>query len=506
MNSAPRTSPPGAPRPSWIRVLWAALLGYALVQIGIALMLFINHAPAPFNLEAMESTILEHVRRLMTGLPLYTDPTPQFAALAYTPLYYIVSVPFVWLFGSSLLALRLSAITATLAAGVMVFVIVRRHTGSRGWAWLATGLFAAAYRVMDCYLDTAHADAWLLFATLLGCHLIDQQHSSRRSAAGIAVLAAAFWFKQHGALFAAAALAYLVWRDGPRRAWPAVAIAAALGPLLYAVAPAWLGQRFHDYTWAEPRRWMSLDFDAWVRLARCLAFGYPLLAVLGLGGLAAALAQRRVNIWYALLPVAIASGLLGAMDSGSLDNVFIPLGTWLILTGTMALKQWADRVPAVQRWGVHAAVLAVSFALLAYDPAPLLVPAQAARVSRELARYARSLDGPVYAPMIGTLPAANPFSPTLHWVALEDLVRGPQVDERNHPLVRKLLEPVLHPTGTAYLLLDKPLEQDPLLDFLAERYVLHADLGDRFEPIAAQPRRVDIGPPRYLYRSRESGK
>ena len=490
------------PAPGWVRLVWAMLLGYALVQIGIELMLFFNHAPAPFNLEAMESTILEHVRRLMAGRPLYADPTPQFAALAYTPLYYIVSVPFVWVFGSSLLALRLSAIAATLASGVMMFVIVRRHTGSRGWAWMAAGLFAAAYRVMDCYLDTAHADGWLVFATLLGCHLIDQRHSTRRNVAGVTVLVAAFWFKQHGALFAAGALAYLVARDGARRARPAVAIAALLGAGLYAAAPAWLGPRFHDYTWAEPRRWMSLDLDAMARLAGTLAVAYPLLSALSLGGLTAALVRRRVSIWYALLPVAVASGVLGAMDNGSLDNVFIPLGTWLILSGTIALKALVDRVPSLERWGLHAAALAVSFALFAYDPAQLLVPDRAARVCRDLAAYARALDGPVYAPMIGTLPADNPFRPTLHWVALEDLIRGPRVDERNQPLVRQLLEPVLHPTGTAYLLLDEPLEQDPLLGFLAETYVLRADLGDRFEPIAPLPRRVELGPPRYLYHSR----
>ena len=495
--------------PGLMRVVVVAMAVYALAQIGIALALFVNHAPAPFNLEAMESTVLEHVRRLMSGRVLYADPTPQFGALAYNPLYYFVSIPFVWVFGSNLLALRLSAIAATLAAGVMVFVIVRRHSGSRWWALIAVGLFAAAYRVMDCYLDTAHADGWMLFATLLGCDLIDRQGEGRRDMAGSVILVAAFWFKQHAALFTLGAVAYLIRREGWRRAWPALAVVAVLGLGLYCIAPAWLGPRFHYFTWQVPRRWMSLDLGALVRLAGVLGVAYPALAALSLGGMVAAVRSRRLHIWYALVPVALATGLLGVMDGGSLDNVFIPLGVWLIVTGTIALKEFVDRFAAAERWGVHVAVLGISWTLLAYNPGALIVAPSAARSCRELVTFVHSLHGPVYAPMFGPLPAGNPFQPTLHAVALEDMIRAPGFDERDHPLARRLLEPVLHPAGTAYLLVDAPIDQDPLLGFLARAYVLETDLGERFADLAELPRRIEIGGPRYLYRThsaRESGR
>jgi len=196
------------------------------------------------------------------------------------------------------------------------------------------------------------------------------------------------------------------------------------------------------------------------------------------------------------------SAVLGAMDAGSNDNVFIPAGVWLILTGVLALKQLVDEVSWAKRWNVHLAALAITWAVLAYDPRSLLVPAGAYAANRDLVAYVRSLDGPVYAPEIGMLPTDNPFFPTLHWVSLEDMIRGPNVDEDNRPLSRRLLRPVLDPKGPAYVLVDSPLSQDNLLRFLGQSYVLKVDLGDRFDTLAGLSRRFSTLGPRYLYQFR----
>jgi hypothetical protein len=82
---------------------------------------------------------------------------------------------------------------------------------------------------------------------------------------------------------------------------------------------------------------------------------------------------------------------------------------------------------------------------------------------------------------------------------MEDLIRGPGVNEYNHPVTRSLLEPVLHPQGKAYILMNYPLENDPLLSFLLEDYSLKKDLGDRFAPLSTLPKRFNLEYPRYLY-------
>jgi len=63
-----------------------------------------------------------------------------------------------------------------------------------------------------------------------------------------------------------------------------------------------------------------------------------------------------------------------------------------------------------------------------------------------------------------------------------------------------LLGPVLHPGGTAYILMNYPLEDDPLLSFLLADYKLEADLGERFAPLTTLPKRFNLEYPRYLYK------
>jgi hypothetical protein len=108
----------------------------------------------------------------------------------------------------------------------------------------------------------------------------------------------------------------------------------------------------------------------------------------------------------------------------------------------------------------------------------------------------------VYAPTLGQLERGYQFFPAAHWVALEDMIRGPGRDTQNHPNTRRLLEPALNPSGPAFLLTNYPLEIDPLLGFLTEYYVLEQDYGDRFAALGVLPGRYSLYQawPRYLYR------
>jgi hypothetical protein len=105
----------------------------------------------------------------------------------------------------------------------------------------------------------------------------------------------------------------------------------------------------------------------------------------------------------------------------------------------------------------------------------------------------------VYAPWIGQLQDGYQFSPAVHWVPLTDILRGPGVDIRDHPDVRRYLAAVEQPSGRAYILMNSYLEDDDALAHLAGRYVVTADLGDRFAALATLPRRYFLGYPRFLY-------
>ena len=200
-----------------------------------------------------------------------------------------------------------------------------------------------------------------------------------------------------------------------------------------------------------------------------------------------------------MLPIAMLTGFMGALDQSN-NNVFIPMGVWFIITGLLGLKQLTDRYLAFKQRSLHLFALGASFLLLLYNPMSVIIPSQATVAYQEMVNYLKSLNGTVYSPWVGQLQDGYKFYPAVHWVPMEDIIRGPGLDERNHPTTRKLLEPVLHPKAKAYILHNSPLESDILLAFLADRYVLDTDTGERFKQLADLPKRYDIAWPRYLYR------
>jgi hypothetical protein len=487
------------------RLLPAILATYSLLQIGFVVYLWVNHASFALNLEAMELTVLATVRRVLEGLPIYVQPSAAFTPLAYNPLYYILAIPFTWAFGPTLLALRLEAIAGMLGCGVVIFLAVRRETGTAWWGVLAVGLFAAAYRGMDTYLDNAHADSWMLFTGLLAVYLISLERSRAVTLLGVVIGVASFWFKQPGAAFAAGAVAYLTIRQGLRKAWPYWLTAAVLGPVLYGFVPArWAGPLLHEYTWSIPRQWLTFNTGTLRRLAAYYTRSFAFLAAAsGIGWFVSLWRSRLRSIWFFLLPFAALTALSGAMDSESNNNVFIPLATWIILTGVISLHQATNNPSWVSTWKVPSLVVGASFVLLVYNPSTVIVSPNAGQAYADLQAYLRTLDGPVYAPWIGSLQNGFEFSPAVHWVPMTDLVRGAGKDLTNDPTIHSLLETVIHPAGRAYLLMNFPLEQDSALSFLSSDYILAADLGPRFAALSTLPKRYSLAWPRFVYVHRE---
>lgn len=474
------------------------LAGYAIAQILFIIFLWFNHINFPLNLEAMELLRVQHLQRLMQGLPLYPEPSSNFVALAYNPLSYVLTVPFAIVFGANLFTMRLVAILGMAGAGIVIFLAVRRQTQSSWWGIIAAGLFAAAYRVMDTYLDNAHAESLLLFSILLGCYLIDRSRNWMIECLAMLMFVAAFWFKQQGAVFAIAALIFLTWRSGFKKAWAYWLISGGLGAGLYIAMPNWvLGSRFHYFTWEVSRQWVEIQYWEVIRFLKLILFSYPVLAGVSLIVVLTQVQKLRHNIWYFMFPIAGLSGILATMTPGSNNNVYIPMGTWFIVVGVMALDRM---MPQLKQFGLHFFAIALSFALFAYNPMSVIVSGQSQMVYQDFVSYLEGLPGTVYAPWIGQLQDRRIFSPSLHWVPLDDLVRGKNPDPTKHPLLEKLLQSVVQPKGKAYLLHNFPLEQDGRLSFLQRNYKLEADLGTRFQALKTLPKHYTLDYPRYLYR------
>ena len=478
-----------------LRPILVLLAAGNLVLVGF---LWTRQVDFPLNLDLMEGSVLQHVQRAAAGEPIYPQPTTEFVALVYNPLYYELGAVVGHFTGVTLPMLRVLSMLAAALSALILFVVVREKTGSVWWGFVASGLFAAANGVMECYLATAHSDGWSLLCALAGTLVLDRMRSRRGSMAGILLLAASFWFKQP-ALFLIGGLTYLTWRDGMRRAWPCWMLAVLVGPVAYQViGPSLFGPWFHYFTWQVPRRWgTDLRVRSLLRYLGFISLFYPVLAA---SSVASVLRRwREPDAWRTQLGFAMLTGLMGALDRGSAENVFIAMGTFLILVGTIGLAEWSR---SLGRSPLPAMGLLLAFVTLAYDPRPLTPSPRASAAYEDLIAYLGGLGGPVFGPWQGQLPGGFVLHPAAHWVALEDLVRGPGRDPGSDPEVRRLAAPVLHPPEPAFVIANQPLDSLRVLEFLERNYVLVCDLGDRFRALRVLPKRYDHGWPRYLYRTR----
>ena len=428
------------------------LAALATANVIALLALCANHLTFPLNLDLMESVVLQHAERAAAFEPIYPAPSPEFVPLAYNVLYYLIAIPFVKVFGATLVSLRLLSIAGLVGSGAVIFIAVRRLTRSAWWGGLALGVFAAAYRAMDVYLDTAHSDSWLLCAALTGTCIIDLRRSKSWDLAGLLILIAAFWFKQHGALFVLGGVVILTARYGFRKAWPFWVATAFSGPILYVVAgPVLFGSHFHYFTWEVPRQWTELNRDTIVRYTVFITATYPVLACAGVRECVRAFLRRpiQLGVWNTQGVFAGLSGFMGALDPGSSDNVFIPMGAWCIVLGMAAIAKFSRCMNSRRHAALGALAVFAVFATLAYNPLKLLVPRNAPDAYHDLIAVLKTLDGPVYAPSLGQLPDGFTLQPAAHWVAVEDMLRGPGRDTRDHPEAQRLLNGLLNPQPAA---------------------------------------------------------
>ena len=480
-----------------------ALTISALVNIFFVIFLFFNHADFPLHLEITEGPIFQHFQRAVAFKAIYPEPTPEFVPIAYNPLYYIVAIPFSYLFGVRLFTLRLVAILGTVLSGLILFHEARQKSGSSWWGLLCLGFFAGAYHAMDNYFDAAHPDMLLLCSFLGGTYLIDRNYSRFWNVLGVIGLVASFWFKQHGAFFALGGLLYLTWREGVLGSLVYWAVAFVLGPVAYLfLGPMIFGSHFHYFTWEMPRGWSEINVGTFSTYIEFIARYYPILALSAGLVLYKAISRGRkgLEIWHVQLVGAGIASFLGAMDPGSSYNNFIPLGTLCILMGTVGIDALQKSTGILCHKALCVLALFLSFGNLMYNPSSVLVPKQAKESYNDLVEMLTKLDGNVYAPSIGQLQDGYILYPAAHWATLEDMIRGPGQDTRNHPNTRRLLNPAINPAREAFILANYQLHICPWLAFLEDYYVLDSDFGERFSSLRTLPVRWHHGWPRYLYR------
>ncbi len=126
----------------------------------------------PFSLEFLEGNSLIQVYRILQGKLLYAEPSFQYIAMNYTPLYFYISALFTRLIGFGFFPLRLVSFVSSLGCISVIYLICRKESTGILPALIASGFFASTYKLGGAWFDIARVDMLALFLLLLAVYLI----------------------------------------------------------------------------------------------------------------------------------------------------------------------------------------------------------------------------------------------------------------------------------------------------------------------------------------------
>jgi 4-amino-4-deoxy-L-arabinose transferase-like glycosyltransferase len=207
-------------------------LGLAGLFLLVFALLAALRSTYPYELEWIEGAMLDEMRWIIQGRPLYAPPDLHFIPFAYNPLYFYLSAALMKLIGIGFFAPRLISILSTLGCFLLLYLIVFQDTRRRAAGFLAAGLYAACYRFAGAWMDLAKTDSLFLFLILLGFFFVRDTRSLWRLPAAAALFLLAYYTKQSALpVILGVAAGSLVQTRG--RTWPLWLAVAVLGIAIF---------------------------------------------------------------------------------------------------------------------------------------------------------------------------------------------------------------------------------------------------------------------------------
>ena len=286
------------------------------------------------------------------------------------PLFHVILVPFVWVFGEEYWYGRLVGFLGTLITAVTIGYVVYREERHRAAAILAGLSFLASnyvYHVGPLFRQHMMMVMFETLAVAVLAHVTEISDSRRRRRTmivGLLLLLAAGFTKQLAVATCAAVFGFLFIRN-PRRSLYWGAIFAAVAGALF----LWINVATHGDWWANiiaanvntffPHQFVNL-FKQWFRLHRVLIV---------LAGLFAAyeLYFTRLSLYSVWWVLAVANSILSG-KWGAGDSYFATaIAATCLLAGLFAARTSARRVD-LPRHSADAALPALASRLAVFSP------------------------------------------------------------------------------------------------------------------------------------------
>jgi hypothetical protein len=399
--------------------------GFVLVYLAIALL----RIRYPYELEWMEGGMLDHVRRVLDGAPLYAPPSVDFVSFLYPPLYYWAAAALSAVLGPGFVPLRLLSLASSVGVLWLLAAMVRRETGSLASGALAAGLFAATYGRVGGWFDLARLDSFYLLLLLAAAFALRTASRARGAVvAGVLVTAAALT-KQSGIVIVAAMGAGALLADRRRGAWFAGTALVGIGAS-FAALDATSGGWFRYYCFTLPSHhprvpdgltaFWTADLLPALPIATLLAVGFAVTRWRGRGGLD--------RFFYPLT----AAGMIASSWSvrnmvGAEVNNLLPAFAGVALLAALGVAALEDRARGSESAGMPAAAAAVAWlllvqlAVLRYDPRAHLPSAADREAGDGLVARLKSIEGDIFIPHHGYLTRLAGKRDFAHTLAMDNV-------------------------------------------------------------------------------------
>ncbi len=327
---------------------WTIGASMAIYLIGLFISTIGGRFSYPYDLEWMEGGMLHHAQRISQGSGIYTPPSVEFIPYLYTPLYPAVLASTGKIFGLSYQLGRFISVVSLLGIAGVTWATLRRLASSSNNApvpalfamFIAMGIFASGYPLMEGWYDLVRADTMFLFMITLGIFLAPRwasRDTGWNGHIGIAMLAAlmalSFFCKQTGIFYVAwvgVIVLMLAWRRAPTYGLIAGLIGLGGAWILNQASHGWFWtyiykmHQTHDFN--RDRFWKSFEVILWHSRSATFLIAGSLLAVAATG-----IAKRRIPmgarpllLWAPTYAVSVVVGAVGWGTEFAHYNAFMP--------------------------------------------------------------------------------------------------------------------------------------------------------------------------------------
>jgi 4-amino-4-deoxy-L-arabinose transferase-like glycosyltransferase len=478
-----------------MRILVLSSAGYYIVAYIAAAILRISY---PFELEWMEGSMVEHVQRVAAGTQLYVQPSLDFVPAIYAPMFYYISAIVATFVGDGFFPLRLVAFSASLGCFLMIYLFVRRESGGHFVAFLATGLFAATYKISGFWFDVGRVDCLFLLFVLIAAYLIRFHSSLLSDLLAGALMSLGILSKQNGLVVAIALAIYCILTRRVRAAAFIGSILLVVGIFtlyLNKVSDGWymfyvfdLPQQ-HGYAKAFLVMFWVRDLLAPMFLATVMTLLYVFVQR-GTG-------NRQQFKFYALFfGGLIAASWMARLKLGGYFNVLIPayaalaigfgLAAQLLinylrdksLNDTPRLATETSSVGWPRNSGLDSKnllmlcyiLLILPFSHLFYNPAYAVPTKQDVQAGRDLVHQIEYFPGDVFLPYHGYIPSLAGKPPHAHIAAIRDIFNGK--DTRLQTELLKEIEDAIQQRRFSAIILDESPDRMLFRDVGLEKHYM----------------------------------